>query len=69
MIPLWLVDWILDGTALVVSVALAAYLCSFSRRDVATLVLCSLIYVTHEAWESGLIGGTTHQAVEQLLTL
>jgi hypothetical protein len=67
MIPLWLIDWILDGSALILSLCLAAFVCDLSRQDVATLLACCAIYATHEAWETGLIGGNSHRAVEQLI--
>ena len=59
-----IVDWTLDGGALLLSLAVAKYVLELSVRELAILVGCTVFYVTHEMWESEMIGGSSHRAFE-----
>lgn len=67
MVELWMIDWTLDGAALILSVVLFAYLRSLSAKDVLTLIACCSLYAAHEAWESRTLGGASHRAVEEAI--
>lgn len=59
-----IIDWTLDGGALLLSLAVAKYVLELSVRELAMLVACTAFYVTHEMWESGMIGGSSHNSFE-----
>jgi len=61
------IDWVLDGSALLLSVVLAKYVLSLSWRDVGVLIVSCSVYAAHEAWEAGVIFTGTHRAVELFL--
>lgn len=58
------IDWALDGFALLLSLIIAKRVLDLSYRETAVLVSCTIVYVGHEMWESGLIGGDSHRSFE-----
>ena len=64
-----MIDWTLDGGALLGGVWLAVWvLYDGSIEDAVKLtLLTACVYVPHEAWEAGRIGGNTHVAVEDAI--
>ena len=61
---LTVVDWVLDAGALVVSLYLGKQFAGLSWRQLAVLLSCCSVYVAHEAWEGGYVGGRSHAWVE-----
>jgi hypothetical protein len=59
-----IIDWFLDGTALILSLLVAKYVLDLSKREVVILVLCTVIYTMHEIWESGMFGYGSHRSFE-----
>lgn len=59
-----IIDWFLDGTALILSLLVAKYVLDLSKREVVILILCTSIYTMHEVWESGIFGSGSHRSFE-----
>lgn len=59
-----IIDWFLDGTALILSLLAAKYVLDLSKREVVILVLCTGIYTMHEIWESGIFWSGSHRSFE-----
>lgn len=64
-----MIDWTLDGMALFAGVWLAVWiLYRGSILDAIKLtLLTACLYLPHEAWEAGVIGGESHVAFEAFL--
>lgn len=59
-----LIDWTLDGSALIISLLVAKRLLDLSNKEVLVLLCSTGIYVLHEMWEAGIVGQSSHKAFE-----
>jgi len=62
--PIEILDWAIDGSALLLSLLIAKRLLDLSVKDTLILIASTSVYVLHEMWESGMVGGGTHKALE-----